>query len=337
MKLNAAEADALGKSLPPKWAGVLLFGPDEGQVRDRARTIGRQVAADLHDPFQVVELTGPQIADDPAVLADAVLSPSLMGGRRLVRVNDAGDKLGGPVKGVLTQLDPAAVLLLILGGDLGKTSALRKVFEADPTLAAIGCYADEGKAVGTLLQQELAGITLAPDARTWLLDAFGTDRMLIRGELEKLRLYAGDSKQLSLADVQAAATRVKAAELDEFCLALFEGKLAVVLRAWDALALEGLNPVGCVRILQNFLWRLLSAKAAVASGTPLATAMKQLKPPVFFKTEARFGALVERWQLPTLYKVQERLLDLEIQCKTQSTVAELLLRQMFTGLAARRR
>jgi DNA polymerase-3 subunit delta len=337
MKLNAAEADALGKALPPKWAGALLFGPDEGQVRDRARAIGRQVVADLRDPFQVVELTGAQIADDPAALADAVLSPSLLGGRRLVRITDAGDKLAGGIKAVLGQLDPAAVFLLVLAGELGKNAALRKIFEAEPNLAAIGCYADEGKAIGVLLQQELAGITLAPDARAWLMEAFGTDRMLIRGELEKLRLYAGDTRQLSLADVQTASTRVKAAELDEFCLALFEGRLAAALQAWETLALEGLNPVGCVRVLQNFLWRILAAKLAVSTGTPLAVALKQLKPPVFFKVEARFGAVVGRWPLPALARVQERLLDLEIQCKTQSTVADVLLRQMFAGLAGRRR
>jgi DNA polymerase-3 subunit delta len=337
MKLNAAEADALARSLPPKWAGALLFGPDEGQVRDRARAIGRQVVADLHDPFQVVELTGPQIADDPAALADALLSPSLLGGRRLVRVTEAGDKLGGVLKGILGQLDPAAVFLLILGGDLGKSAALRKLCEAEPTLAAIGCYADEVKAIGVLIQQDLAGITLAPDARAWLLEAFGTDRMLIRGELEKLRLYAGETKHLSLADVQAAASRVKAAELDEFCLGVFEGKLAATLRAWDDLLLEGLNPVGAVRILQNFLWRVLSAKTAVAAGTPLGTALKQLKPPVFFKVEARFGEIVTRWPLPALHKVQERLIELEIQCKTQSTAAELLFRQTLTGIASRRR
>ena len=57
-------------------------------MRSRAR-----VCPDLRDPFRVAELTAAALAADPARLADEAAQISLMGGRRVVRVREAGDAL----------------------------------------------------------------------------------------------------------------------------------------------------------------------------------------------------------------------------------------------------
>jgi len=53
----------------PEIRSVLLYGPDEGLVRERADAVARSVCPDLRDPFRVADLTAGVLAADPARLA----------------------------------------------------------------------------------------------------------------------------------------------------------------------------------------------------------------------------------------------------------------------------
>src|SRR5207253_8066701 len=91
MKVAAGQVEGLLRRPDPQIRAVLLFGPDAGQVRERADTLARAICPDLRDPFRVAELTQAVLAADPARLADEAAQISLMGGRRVIRLRDAGD------------------------------------------------------------------------------------------------------------------------------------------------------------------------------------------------------------------------------------------------------
>ena len=96
---------------------MLLYGPDEGLVRERADILARTVCADLSDPFRVADLSAAALAADPARLADEAAQLSLIGGRRVVRVHGAGDRLTGLFAGFLDDR-PATRLIVVEAGDL---------------------------------------------------------------------------------------------------------------------------------------------------------------------------------------------------------------------------
>ncbi len=91
-------------------------------MQERAAIIGRTIVADLNDPFNVAVLDGGILKDDPARLRDEASAISMMGGDRLIRVEEAGDALTtllAPLLGVLS-IDPLLVLptltKLVAGG-----------------------------------------------------------------------------------------------------------------------------------------------------------------------------------------------------------------------------
>ena len=92
MKVAAGQVEGFLRRLDPQIRAVLLFGPDAGLVRERADTLARAVCPDLRDPFRVAELTAATLVADPARLADEAAQISLMAGRRVVRLRDAGDQ-----------------------------------------------------------------------------------------------------------------------------------------------------------------------------------------------------------------------------------------------------
>ena len=141
MKIPASRIAAFLQRPDQGIRAILLYGPDEGLVRERAAAAARSVCPDLADPFRVAELSASVLAADPARLADEAAQLSLIGGRRVVRVRGAVDGLA-KLFGEFLAATPGDALTVVEAGDLPSRSALRRAFEAPPTAAAIGCYPD---------------------------------------------------------------------------------------------------------------------------------------------------------------------------------------------------
>ena len=78
-----------------------MYGPDVGLAAERAQTLVTAVLGPDPDPFRLAEPTAQAIANDPALLMDEAAAMSLTGGRRVVRVQRAGDATTGAFKAVL--------------------------------------------------------------------------------------------------------------------------------------------------------------------------------------------------------------------------------------------
>ena len=65
MKLSYRDIPAQVKKLSPQYKAVLVFGPDEGLVRERATLIAKQVVEDLQDPFLVANLDPDHLKSEP--------------------------------------------------------------------------------------------------------------------------------------------------------------------------------------------------------------------------------------------------------------------------------
>src|SRR5260370_23081523 len=123
----------------PEIRAVLLYGPDEGLVRERAGIIGRTVCPDLNGPFRVADLSAATLAADPARLADETAQLSLTGGRRVVRVRDAGDPLAKLFTEFL-KTSPGDAFVVVEAGEPTSPPALPPAFETAPLARATGCY-----------------------------------------------------------------------------------------------------------------------------------------------------------------------------------------------------
>src|SRR5216684_7653223 len=179
MKLAGARVEAFLRRPDPGVLAVLLYGPDAGLVRERAETVVCTICPDLRDPFRVADLAAASLVADPARLADEAAQISLMGGRRVIRVREAGDALAL----LFARFLPAAVgdtLVVAEAGDLPGRSALRRAFDESPVGAAIGCYPDSARDLAAVIRDALAAhrIGLSRDALQFLVEHLGGDRLL---------------------------------------------------------------------------------------------------------------------------------------------------------------
>ncbi len=332
---------------------ALVFGPDAGLVRERADSLLRAIVDDPADPFRVVSLSAADLAGDPARLLDEAASLSLTGGRRVVRLSEAGDAAAGPLGEILDGA-PGEAFIILQSGPLPPRSALRKLFESAKTGAAIACYADEGGDLADFIRGMLAAENLRPsgDALAFLADHLGGDRQLTRREVEKLVLYMGGGsgggpggapgvdggdrdgvRGIELADAVACVGDSAGLTLDDAVFSAADGDYAKLDRVVDRLYLEGIAPVPILRAAGRHFQRLHLVAARVAGGADAERAMAGLRPPVFFKQKDRFRAQVGWWTGPALSRALALLVEAEMQCKTTGAPDRAVCSRALMALA----
>ncbi len=332
MKIGAGRADRFCRSPPAKVVAVLVYGPDRGLAQERAETLVRSIVDDLRDPFRVSELSGKAIVADPASLADEAAALALTGGRRVVRLREAGNDTA---EAVASWLETAAgdTLVVLEAGELAASSRLRKLCEGADNAAAVPCYADDATSLESVIDESLASHQLraTPGARHALITRLGGDRKLTRREIDKLALYVGEGEtEVDEAAVEAVIGDSATVTLDDLADAVAGGDHAVVGRALLRLHLDGVHPVGVLRAVERHFQRL----HRVAASTDAESALAGLRPPLFFKRKASFMEQLRRWRTQTLAAALDLLLQAEIDCKTTGLPAAAICGQTLTRLTA---
>ena len=334
MKLQGAAIERFLGKPDPAIRAVVVYGGDEGLVRERAARLGKGVVPDLNDPFQVAILTADAIAADPALLADEASAMSLMGGRRLVRIRDGSDKVTRALTALLD--GPAGDSLTVIeAGDLTARSSLRKLAEGAAMAAALPCYVEDEAGLARTLQAQIAdaGKSIDPDAMRLLASSLVGDRMLARGELDKLLIYMGDERAIDIADVEAAVVDTATLGMDETMRAALDGNFTALDRCLSRLAGEGVGGVAILRVTQTYFRRLHVTRARLDAGTSLDRALSQLQPPVFYKAKDMFAADVQRWPLPRIQAALDRLVEAEAQSKRTGANDTLLAAESLLAIA----
>jgi DNA polymerase-3 subunit delta len=336
VKISAGQADRFVEKPDPEIDAVLLYGPDNGLVRERAQILARAIVDDLSDPFLVTEISPGDLREDRARLADEAAALSMVGGRRVVRLRDATDSMVDAVKNLLDGRALAA-LSIVEAGELSARSRLRKIFEDAPRGAAIACYADDAQALERVIHDTLGkfDLTVSGDALMYLRDNLGGDRMISRTELEKLAAYCQGETTVSLEAAAACVGDSAAMALDDICFASASGDQTALLRALGRGFDEGMEPIRILRSVSRHYMRLQFAAGAVSGGSSVEAAVKTLRPPVFFKQQDQFRGQLRRWPAGALASALDALMEAELDCKTTGIPAEATCERALMRLAAR--
>jgi DNA polymerase-3 subunit delta len=314
---------------------ALVFGPDQGLVRERAVAVAKTVLADLNDPFRVAELDESTLEADPARLWDESAQLSMTGGRRVVRVRSANNGLAPMFERFLEE-PPGDALIVVEAGDLAKSGALRRVFEAAKNAAAIPCYPDDARALDDLVRSHLKGqgLSIEEGALQYAVSHLGSDRGITRSELEKLALYAMGAGSVSEADVMAVMGDESASKTEEALDAAGEGDYSRLDRRLAQLWAAGIQPVAVLRQALSHFQRLMALRAEIDEGGNLLAAIKKSRPPVHFSRERSLQAQVSRWSLSQLEEALNLLYEGEALVKTTAVPGEAACSRALLSVAA---
>jgi len=335
MKLNARDIDGFIK-YPQKYAGALIYGLDEGQVRARVRELCANWMGPDADAINRIEFSADQIAADPARLSDELASFSLLGGKRAICIREAGDDLLPLLDDALATRAKDNFLILYTHDSLSSGSKLRAFCERVPEIAAVACYKDEGANLSQLIRDTLRayGLRVQNDVVNYLSQQLQGDRQVVLNELEKISLYIGDeAEEVDMETAVFLTADSRESSLDELAHAVAAGQPAIICSLTDTLMNEGVQPVVAVRALMRYLRRLEAVAQARHNGASLDQAIDQLKPPVFFKHKAQLRSHATRWGLSRVNDALALLHHLELITKREGRLARPLLAQGLLDVA----
>jgi DNA polymerase III subunit delta len=338
VRLPAARVADFLRRPDPAVRAVLLFGPDAGLVRERADALARGICPDLADPFRIADLAAAQLAGDPARLADEIAAQSLVGGRRVVRVREAGDGLSKLFAETIDAA-PGDGFLVAEAGELPARSSLRRAFEEAKRGAAIGCYPDTPRELAAVIRDSLGAshVGVSRDAGEYLVAHLGGDRLQTRAELEKLALYAGEGGRIELADAEAVIGDSAQLSIDDAVFAAAEGDAAALERALGRVFQEGASPVTVIRALLRHLQRLHLFAARVAGGAGVAEVLRAARPPVFFRHEDNWKRQLALWDEGRLRPLLGAVAEAEFRMKLTGFPADTVCRAALLAVAEQAR
>ena len=309
----------------PRSGGVfLIYGPDRGLVSERAGQLARLTGVPLDDAFSVLRITASDLVGQPGRLLDEMNAIGLFGGDRLVWLKDAGnEKPLIEAIGILDKEPPRGCSLVIEAGDLKKGAGLRKAVEGSRSAIAIPCYADDTRALSTLIDTELeaAGLRIVPAARQRLMESIGGDRLASRNEVRKLALYCHGRNVVEEEDVMASIGDASAISVDDAVDAILKGDNGAFLNAMQKI-MSSKTPVflvlqACLRQFQLLeLMRAEMDEKRTSASQVIATMGRQLH----FRRKPVVEQALKKWSLPAIRREAGRLQSAILQSRQRSSL-----------------
>ncbi|HEY0917819.1 DNA polymerase III subunit delta [Devosia sp.] len=317
----------------------LVYGPDAGLVREIGLRLTGRFGGDDAGGMNLVTLDGGELEAEPSRLLLEARTTSLFGEKRVVRVRGPGKALAAPLAELLAAPQGAAVILE--AGNLTPRDPLRTLVEGAAAGRALPCYPDNEATLLRLIGDTLAkaGIRAAPDVAATLRDTLGNDREITRRELEKLVLFAADSKQLTRDDVLALCADNAALVLDEIADAVGTGHAARLDAALARALAASVNPQQLLAGVQQHFAALRRWRAEVDAGRSVREVLDRARPKPHFSRRGALEQQLRLWPDTALAAASERLhgatADARKRHDMQATIAKRALLAVCTMAAER--
>lgn len=289
----------------------LFFGQDESQSRIFADRLLKSLGAEK------VSLAAATLKADPALLADEAAAIGLFGGKRLLWIEPAGDDITAAVEALLLTPAPESPTVAI-GGDLKKSSSLRKLAEGAQSALAHISYLPDGDIIerGVADMARAEGLIPRPGVAARIAAASGNDRAVIAQELAKLAAYLdatpGAPRELdarALDDVGAGGTDAGFGAVADLALS---GNVTGLARELESMGDDaGADAVTIIRAVQRRLLVVAQIRARADNGETVSGVMTSMGKALFFKDKDVIGRIAGAWDARGLARVASRLGKLE--------------------------
>lgn len=214
------------------------------------------------DPLSEVVLDASAAA---AEIIEALDTPSLLGGRRLVVILGAHELKKDQLEAIQKYLEspsPHSILVVVSSGRSKLAPAAKKVG------VAINQDAPRGRALAKWVRDRAREHRLKVDDRAaWaLIDTVGTNLRDLDGGLSQLATGLGGNSTVAVADVRRAFPRLADERIYVFTDAVGERKLAPAMGALRRLLQQGDEPLMVFGALTSHMRRVLVARGSGATG-----------------------------------------------------------------------
>jgi DNA polymerase-3 subunit delta len=333
--LKAHEVDRFLAKPPEGIRLFLVYGSDSGAITERARAL-EQLALKRGRGEAVLRVGSDELSGEPGRVADEANSVSLFGGEPVIslRVLDGRHNVVGALQ-PLFERPPDAAWVIVEAGELNPTNALRKAFEASKSAATLPTFQAEGKDLDALIRAaaDEHGITIEPAALELLAENLGGDRLAIRGELEKLFLYAQDQRVVTLADVAAIVGDTTESHTDQTIDAALLGDSEALETELGRMRAEASSFASLGATALRHLLSLQTLRAAMDDGQSASEVINYARPPIFSRRRSTIESELSRWPSPGLVEARRKMDQAIYRSRLQPSLEDAAISDALHAIA----
>jgi len=190
-----------------------------------------------------------------------------------------------------------SLVLIFKSGPLEKKSQIRNFFEQSPDLITIPCYEEslqeKKEIISTFFKHE--NVEVKTEELIDLAQILGNERLEIENELEKIIVLIKNSDKGSIKSFSQMISKTAFFDDNSFLYSIVSGKKKKFLENYGKFTAFQNNEVKIISFLSEHLFKILIIKNKLANGLSFDEAIKNLRPPIFFKFKKEFDFQVRRW------------------------------------------
>ena len=310
----------------------LLYGENIGLKKDIKIFIEAQIKQ-KKDKLEILSFYESEIIENDENLYNFIYSGSLFSDKKIIIIYEATDKIFNKINNIYDKY-PENVFLIILAGILEKKSKLRSFFEKKEEIVCIPCYLDNEKDLEIIAQSELKknNIILSREVINVLVEKSNADRNNLRNEIEKIKSYALNKKNLELGKIKSLINfsgDYKSDILINECLC---GNISQYKKIISELYVNTANQILLLRILSNKIQRLLKIKEQKNESNNIDNLINASKQIIFWKEKPLVKKQLSIWNQDDLKKVSEDINNTELLCKKNPQISTIIILNFFSGI-----
>ena len=257
-----------------------------------------------------------EILENKDIFFENILSGSLFESTKTIIINRSTDKIYEIILDLMNR-NISDVKIIINTNILEKKSKLRKLFEKEKNLACIATYPDTDELLSNLAQDffKKIKISISQQNINLIINKCGGDRLNLKNELEKIRIYLTEKKSISTEEISKLINLSENHtyyELIDNCLAKNTNKTLNILNE------NNFTNEDCIIILRTFLLKakkILNLSLEYDKNKDINKTINSAKPPIFWKEKDIIRTQLNKWKPEKIKELIYLINDIELQIK----------------------
>ena len=287
---------------------ILFYGKNEALKNEAIKQVSKGI-------IKVINYDEKEIIDAQNQFIENVLNKSLFESKKIIVIKRATDKI---IK-ILDQIKDKTIddTIIICAENLEKKSKLRGLFEKKKEYVCVAFYPDSEQTLIKFSYSYLKEkkISVSSSNINILINKCNGDRAVLRGELEKIELFAKNGKKVTLETITKLSNLIEnqsISSLIDHYLAKNKQKIINILNEYS---FSSDDSILIVRTFLNKSKKLLNLCKEFKKNRNIDLTISSAKPPIFWKDKDITKDQIIKWEPNSVKNLIYRLGDIELQIK----------------------
>jgi len=268
----------------------LFYGSNYGKVSECANLV--KSFKNVRKDFEIINLFSDDIKKEN--LSKIFLessTPNIFGSKTFLCFHLSSEKISKEIISIISKETNKDLIVVLKCNQLSPRSSLRSFFEQNNDVISVACYEEDEREKRIFIDKFLSneGVKVSESQIDLLSSNLSNQRLEIKGELEKMVILhkSASEKQSQKKSLSFISESLENNDT-RFIFSLVSKDKKGFIKNYNKFTDYGSDNIKLITYLLDHFFRLLIVKIKIAEGIDIGSAIKQLRPPIFFKNLPEF-------------------------------------------------